>query len=175
MNVWESWMRSAAMVSDWSGAATEYAFALERPVAFVSTPQKIRNPDWRRIGLPGFEEAIRSEIGCIVAPTSRQHSRRLDQEPGVSTRDSGACARCSIPMHFQRWFEHRSRGPVPVVDCERWIAPRLALPLQPERTCSRKVGCGFLDAGHASDAGACSSRVRHDGVCGLRGSVRIST
>ena len=58
------------MVSDWSGAATEYAFALEKPVIFVNTDQKIRNPDWRRIGLPGFEDVIRHEIGHVVEPSA---------------------------------------------------------------------------------------------------------
>ena len=35
MNAVDSWLRSDVMVSDWSGAALEYAFALQRPVVYV--------------------------------------------------------------------------------------------------------------------------------------------
>ena len=66
MSATESWLRSDLMVSDWSGAATEYAFALEKPVVFIDTPQKIRNPEWKAIGLPAFEDAIRRDFGTIV-------------------------------------------------------------------------------------------------------------
>lgn len=66
MNAAESWMRSAVMISDWSGAATEYAFALQKPVIYIDTPPKIRNPEWRTIGTPAFESSIREEIGQVV-------------------------------------------------------------------------------------------------------------
>jgi hypothetical protein len=68
MNAAESWLRSDLMVSDWSGAATEYAFATGRPVAFVDMPAKIRNPEWTEIDRPSFEDSIRREIGQVVPP-----------------------------------------------------------------------------------------------------------
>jgi YidC/Oxa1 family membrane protein insertase len=68
MSATESWITSDLMVSDWSGAATEFAFALEKAVVFVDTPQKIRNPEWTAAGLPGFEEFIRSDIGAVLHP-----------------------------------------------------------------------------------------------------------
>ena len=67
MSATESWLRSDVMVSDWSGAATEYAFALEKPVIFIDTPQKIRNSDWHQLGYPAFEDRVRSEVGTVVA------------------------------------------------------------------------------------------------------------
>lgn len=54
------------MVSDWSGAAIEFAFGLERPVLFVDIPRKVINPHWERIGMPPKEDTIRGEIGEIV-------------------------------------------------------------------------------------------------------------
>jgi YidC/Oxa1 family membrane protein insertase len=56
------------MISDWSGAALEYAFGLERPVLFVDVPKKINNPDYLNIGLEPVEIAVRSQIGEVVSP-----------------------------------------------------------------------------------------------------------
>lgn len=68
MNALESWLRSDAMISDWSGAAIEYAFATLKPVIYINTPQKINNPNWRDIGAESFEDMIRHEIGQVVEP-----------------------------------------------------------------------------------------------------------
>ena len=55
------------MVSDWSGAATEYAFATHKPVIYIDTPQKLSNPDALHVGIEAFEQRVRKEIGVIVA------------------------------------------------------------------------------------------------------------
>ncbi len=60
---------SALMISDWSGAAFEYALGTARPVLFIDTPPKIFNPDWRDAGLPGFEDEMRSRVGRVVSTT----------------------------------------------------------------------------------------------------------
>jgi hypothetical protein len=70
MNATESWMRSDAMVSDWSGAAIEYSFSLQKPVIYINTTQKISNPEWQRIGAPSFEDQIRFEVGHVVEPSA---------------------------------------------------------------------------------------------------------
>ncbi|MBI3928070.1 MAG: hypothetical protein HY319_21180 [Armatimonadetes bacterium] len=62
----ESFYEADCMVSDWSGAAYEYAFATERPVLFVDGPRKISNPDWESLGLPAFEETYRARVGKVV-------------------------------------------------------------------------------------------------------------
>jgi YidC/Oxa1 family membrane protein insertase len=54
------------MISDWSGAAFEYALGTSRPVLFIDTPPKIFNPDWRDTGLPAFEDEMRSRVGQVV-------------------------------------------------------------------------------------------------------------
>ena len=59
---------SELMISDWSGAALEYAFGLERPVLFVDTPQKLNNPEHDRIGMVGVEASLRTEVGAVVDP-----------------------------------------------------------------------------------------------------------
>ena len=87
MNAVESWMRADAMVSDWSGAALEFAFALQRPVVYVDTPQKAVNPDWREIDIVPFEDVIRHEIGSIV---EEEEIERLPAviEAALADRDS---------------------------------------------------------------------------------------
>ena len=55
------------MISEWSGAATEFAFGLKRPVIFIDTPKKIRNGSYKALDLEPLEVSIRSKIGKIVA------------------------------------------------------------------------------------------------------------
>jgi YidC/Oxa1 family membrane protein insertase len=69
MSATESWLRSDVMVSDWSGAASEYALALFKPVVFIDTPPKIMNPRWSEIGLEPLESRIRSFLGQVAKPT----------------------------------------------------------------------------------------------------------
>jgi YidC/Oxa1 family membrane protein insertase len=63
-----SFYEAALMISDWSGAAFEYAFGTERPVLFVEVEPKVRNPDWRSLGIVPFEERTRSEVGQLLSP-----------------------------------------------------------------------------------------------------------
>lgn len=56
------------MVSDWSGAALEFSFGLERPVLFVDVPRKINNPDYGNIGIEPLEAIVRTELGTILDP-----------------------------------------------------------------------------------------------------------
>lgn len=63
----ESLHRSDIMLSDWSGAALDYAFGLEKPVIFIDVPKKINNPHYPDIEIIPFEEEIRSQVGEIIA------------------------------------------------------------------------------------------------------------
>lgn len=58
--------RADVMVSDWSGAALEFAFGLERPVVYVDVAPKVNNPDYEAIGLEPFEASVRARIGRVV-------------------------------------------------------------------------------------------------------------
>ena len=59
---------SDVMVSDWSGAALEYAFGLERPVVFVDVARKVNNPEYTALGIEPFEASVRDQIGVVVDP-----------------------------------------------------------------------------------------------------------
>lgn len=63
----DSFHRSGLMISDWSGAAYEFALGTARPVLFVDTPQKIFNPNWESVGLPSFEGSNREAVGTVVS------------------------------------------------------------------------------------------------------------
>ena len=93
-----SLQESDLMIGDWSGAALEYAFGLERPVLFIDDAQKVNNPEYERIGLSHLEESIRAEIGAIVDPQDIGRVPLVDalppipKLPGAAAR--GAGARC---------------------------------------------------------------------------------
>ena len=62
----ESLHNSDIMISDWSGAALDYAFGLNKPVIFLDLKKKINNADYEEIQLEPLEISIRKEIGQIV-------------------------------------------------------------------------------------------------------------
>lgn len=62
-----SFYEAALMVSDWSGAAFEYAFGTERPVLFVDVPPKAFNSEWSSFGIVPFEDRMRNEVGRVLA------------------------------------------------------------------------------------------------------------
>lgn len=73
----DSLHRSDLMVSDWSGAALEYALGLERPVLFVDVDRKVNNPAYTDLGIEPFEVAVRERVGRIVSPDD------LGRAPGL--------------------------------------------------------------------------------------------
>lgn len=81
----DSILRSDLLVSDWSAMALEYAWGLEKPVLFIDVPRRIRNPNWRELGIEPIEASIRSEVGEIVAPDALHEApaaiERLLAEP----------------------------------------------------------------------------------------------
>ena len=100
MSATASWLRSSLMISDWSGAAIEYAFALQKPVIYLDTPPKIMNPDWRQIGLPAFENAVRTEVGRVVQPSEIADVPRVIGE--VLSR--AEAAREAVDAARSRWI-----------------------------------------------------------------------
>jgi hypothetical protein len=61
-------LQSHIMISDWSGVAMEFAFALERPVLFIDVPRKVNNPDYEAIDAIPLEASYREQIGAVLAP-----------------------------------------------------------------------------------------------------------
>lgn len=72
-----SLLRSDLLVTDWSAMALEYSLGLEKPVLFIDVPRRIRNPDWRELGIEPVESAIREQVGRIVSP------ERLGEAPAA--------------------------------------------------------------------------------------------
>lgn len=68
MRARDSLYRSDVMISDWSGAAFEYALGLERPVVFVDVPKKVNDPSWQSLGPTPVEIAMRERLGAVVSP-----------------------------------------------------------------------------------------------------------
>ena len=64
----ESIIEADIVITDWSGIGLEYAFGTERPVIFIDTPPKIRNPRYTELGIEPIESHLRSEIGVVVSP-----------------------------------------------------------------------------------------------------------
>ena len=63
----ESLHESDLMISDWSGAALDYAFGLEKPVLFIDVPRKINNPSYGDINIEPFEVDIREQLGAVLS------------------------------------------------------------------------------------------------------------
>ena len=65
----DSFLFSDIMITDWSGAALEFAFAFEKPVLFIDIPKKINNPEYEKTQNVPIEVSIREKIGKIILPT----------------------------------------------------------------------------------------------------------
>ena len=62
----DSLHNSDIMISDWSGAALDYSFGLNKPVLFIDVPRKVNNQDYEEIDVVPFEADIREKIGMVV-------------------------------------------------------------------------------------------------------------
>ena len=62
----QSLQDSDVMICDWSGAALDYAFGLNKPVVFIDVPRKVNNPDYEKLNIEPFEVSIRNKIGYVV-------------------------------------------------------------------------------------------------------------
>ncbi len=88
--------RSDLLISDWSAMAIEYALALEKPVLFIDLPRRIRNPDWRELGIEPLEASFRELAGDIVSP------QNLAEAPGKISRLLETCEEFQQAMQTLR-------------------------------------------------------------------------
>ena len=58
--------QSDIMISDWSGAALDYAFGLGKPVLFIDVPRKVNNEEYEKINVVPFEDSVRNKIGEVM-------------------------------------------------------------------------------------------------------------
>ena len=66
----DSFLDSDVMISDWSGAALEYAFVFKKPILYIDVPKKIHNVDYKNISEIPIEISIRDKIGKIILPSN---------------------------------------------------------------------------------------------------------
>jgi len=85
----ESILRSDLLICDWSAMALEYSMGLEKPVLFIDVPRRIRNPNWRELGIEPLESSIREMVGEVLSPES------IDQAPAAVER------LLSVPSRFR--------------------------------------------------------------------------
>ncbi len=57
---------SDLLITDWSGTAYEFAFVTKKPVVFINTPPKIKNPDYTVLSSPPMEFVLRDELGMQI-------------------------------------------------------------------------------------------------------------
>lgn len=75
----ESLHQSDVMISDWSGAALEYAFGLFKPVLFIDVPKKVQNPDHQSLSVTPFEVSIREHIGVVQSTDLKGLESNIEQ------------------------------------------------------------------------------------------------
>ena len=82
----DSILRSDLLICDWSAMAMEYSLGLEKPVLFIDVPRRIRNPNWRELGIEPVESSIREKVGEVLSPESLDLApaaiERLLSDPG---------------------------------------------------------------------------------------------
>ena len=66
----DSFLDSDVMITDWSGAALEYAFVFKKPILYIDVPKKIHNVDYKNISEIPIEISIRDKIGKIILPSN---------------------------------------------------------------------------------------------------------
>ena len=63
----KSFQESDLMISDWSGAALDYAFGLNKPILYIDVDRKINNQEYDKIGIVPIEVKIREKIGIVIS------------------------------------------------------------------------------------------------------------
>ena len=64
----ETVFASDILFTDWSSIAYEFSFATGKPCVFVDTPMKVRNPDWKKLGIEPTDISLRDEVGVSFDP-----------------------------------------------------------------------------------------------------------
>ena len=63
----QNYFDNDVLISDWSGAAFEFAFGTLRPVIFLDLPKKINNESYRDLSNKPLEITLRRKIGKITS------------------------------------------------------------------------------------------------------------
>lgn len=64
-----SLIRASILVTDWSGAALEYALGNQRPAILIGMPPKVNNPRYEELACEPLEMRFRNQLGRKVEPS----------------------------------------------------------------------------------------------------------
>lgn len=104
----DSFYEADLMLSDFSGAAFEFALGTLRPVLFVDVARKTLNANWEQLGLPTFEDTMRHQVGQLVSSAdvgSIDTAARSLLDSAGEWRERLAALRQSAVYHFGRSAE----------------------------------------------------------------------
>ena len=87
LNSFDAFYNSDIMISDWSGAALEFSFGLERPVIFVDVPKKILNSKYQELEIEPLEAHIRDQIGIVLPTKDISNIGEIAKKLGKSKND----------------------------------------------------------------------------------------
>lgn len=59
---------SDIVITDWSGAAYEFAYVTGKPAVFIDTTMKSNNPEYEKIGIEPLEITLRGQVGVHLPP-----------------------------------------------------------------------------------------------------------
>lgn len=65
-SVYDSLFKTDILITDWSGIAIEFSFAVEKPVIFIDVEKKINNLRYHELTHVPIEIKIRNRIGSII-------------------------------------------------------------------------------------------------------------
>lgn len=104
----DSLVKADILITDWSGIGLEYAFGTERPVIFIDTPPKVRNPRYNELGIEPVESFLRNKIGIVVSPQDiKSIPKRIPELMGKQNgwKDKLAGLRSEYIFNFGRCSE----------------------------------------------------------------------
>ena len=87
------------MISDWSGAAFDFALGLARPVLFIDVPRKVNNPNYQSVAIEPIEVFARAQMGSVLA-VDQLHTL---PECLSDMTNSPACRPPALRALRQRW------------------------------------------------------------------------
>lgn len=76
----ESLHAADVIISDWSGAALEFALAFSKPVVYIDVPQKVNNPGYQELGVEPVERSMRELLGRVLSPDRLQELPKVIRE-----------------------------------------------------------------------------------------------
>ena len=82
----ESLHAADVIISDWSGAALEFALAFSKPVVYIDVPQKVNNPGYQELGVEPVERSMRELLGRVRSPDRLQELPKVIRELAGSGR-----------------------------------------------------------------------------------------